>query len=226
MDGSEATATQQAAGQPAAQPGWYAAQGDPPGTLRYWNGSQWVGEPVPGTTVGQSGETVLEAPAVEWSTAGLAQASTDYANWGQRVAAFLIDAAVLIPFIVGAVAAFVAAEEADANSVEADSPLWIVGAVLFFLFFVVAFVNSVIVHGMTGQTVGKRVMKTMLVEETSGKPAGVGRVFGRGLIAVIAGNLTANIFTIVDRLWPLWDDKNQRIADKVTSTVVINKPPK
>ena len=30
--------------------GWYYAQGDPPGTQRYWNGEQWEGEsqPVPG----------------------------------------------------------------------------------------------------------------------------------------------------------------------------------
>lgn len=28
-------------------PGWYAAAGDPPGTQRYWDGRQWVGEPQP-----------------------------------------------------------------------------------------------------------------------------------------------------------------------------------
>lgn len=27
------------------QPGWYYADGDPPGTMRYWDGTQWVGEP-------------------------------------------------------------------------------------------------------------------------------------------------------------------------------------
>ena len=30
----------------AAAPGWYYAQGDPIGTTRYWDGSQWTGEPV------------------------------------------------------------------------------------------------------------------------------------------------------------------------------------
>ncbi len=28
------------------QPGWYYAQGDPPGTQRYWDGELWQGEPV------------------------------------------------------------------------------------------------------------------------------------------------------------------------------------
>jgi uncharacterized membrane protein YhaH (DUF805 family) len=27
-------------------PGWYYAQGDPPGTQRYWDGAKWVGQPV------------------------------------------------------------------------------------------------------------------------------------------------------------------------------------
>ena len=29
------------------QPGWYYAQGDPPGTQRYWDGELWQGQPVP-----------------------------------------------------------------------------------------------------------------------------------------------------------------------------------
>jgi len=35
-------------------PGWYYAQGDPPGTQRYWDGSSWQGgpQPVPGADVG------------------------------------------------------------------------------------------------------------------------------------------------------------------------------
>lgn len=28
-------------------PGWYYAEGDPPGTQRYWDGSQWTAGPVP-----------------------------------------------------------------------------------------------------------------------------------------------------------------------------------
>ncbi len=212
----------------AAQPGWYPAQGDPPGTLRYWNGSQWVGSPVQGTAIlqsepGKSATAALESPAVEWSTTGLTQPNTSYASWGRRVAAALIDAALLVPLTVGAGALFAAAIQADSGSGEVESPLWMVGALVFLSIFVVAFVNSIVMHGVTGQTVGKRVMKTMLIEQSSGKPAGIGRVFGRGLLAVIAGNLTVGIFTIVDLLWPLWDNKNQRIADKATSTVVVNK---
>lgn len=29
-----------------AEAGWYRAEGDPPGTQRYWDGTRWVGDPV------------------------------------------------------------------------------------------------------------------------------------------------------------------------------------
>ena len=28
-------------------PGHYPAEGDPPNTVRYWDGEQWVGDPIP-----------------------------------------------------------------------------------------------------------------------------------------------------------------------------------
>lgn len=45
--------------------GWYYAQGDPPGTHRYWDGSQWVGgaQPVPGAPESVTGAPVLGDPA-------------------------------------------------------------------------------------------------------------------------------------------------------------------
>lgn len=33
-------------------PGWYHAQGDPPGTQRWWDGELWQGEPVPSPSAG------------------------------------------------------------------------------------------------------------------------------------------------------------------------------
>jgi len=194
--------------------GWYVAQGDPPGTLRYWDGTQWVGGPVPDGEVGGS-----NSPAVPWSTSGLTGAGTDYASWGQRVAAWFIDLAILLPFIIGAAVCLALASEDE------TSPLAVVGGLLFLAALVVSFVNSIIVHGQTGKTVGKRVMKTKLVQIDSGQPAGILRVIGRGLLSAIAGNLTFAIFVLIDLLFPLWDDKNQRIVDKAVSTVVVNDRP-
>ncbi len=33
-------------------PGWYYAEGDPPGTNRFWDGSQWQGGPQPAQAAG------------------------------------------------------------------------------------------------------------------------------------------------------------------------------
>lgn len=51
--------TTQAAGQAAA--GWYFAQGDPPGTERYWNGTEWEGAY---RAVGGFSPTEVVTPAV------------------------------------------------------------------------------------------------------------------------------------------------------------------
>ena len=71
---------------PAQQPGWYYAQGDPPGTQRYWDGSAWQGGPQP---VAAEGATM----------AGGANAAP-----GERFVAFLIDAGIMFgALIVGGI---------------------------------------------------------------------------------------------------------------------------
>ena len=46
--------------------GWYHAQGDPPGTQRYWDGSAWQSDPQPVNPTGQYAAT--ESPAAEDTT--------------------------------------------------------------------------------------------------------------------------------------------------------------
>lgn len=36
-------------------PGWYHAEGDPPGTQRYWDGTNWTGNPMPAGGAGAGG---------------------------------------------------------------------------------------------------------------------------------------------------------------------------
>ena len=48
-------------------PGWYNAQGDPPNTQRYWDGTQWVGGPqlIGAVAAGAAGVAPGPAEAVE-----------------------------------------------------------------------------------------------------------------------------------------------------------------
>ena len=43
--------------------GWYHAEGDPPGTTRYWDGSQWVGEK---TIVQRMLGNAAELTTIQW----------------------------------------------------------------------------------------------------------------------------------------------------------------
>lgn len=58
------------------QPGWYYAQGDAPGTQRYWDGTQWVGGPQP---VGQAQDSAVGAVGGQG------------VEFGPRAVAWLID---------------------------------------------------------------------------------------------------------------------------------------
>lgn len=60
-------------------PGWYYAQGDPPGTHRYWDGSQWQGGPQPVSGAGSVAATANR-------TAGA----------GSRLLGWLVDALILL----------------------------------------------------------------------------------------------------------------------------------
>jgi uncharacterized membrane protein YhaH (DUF805 family) len=47
-----------------ARPGWYHGVGDPDGTVRYWDGEKWIGEPVQAPTAAPPPETAA-VPAAE-----------------------------------------------------------------------------------------------------------------------------------------------------------------
>jgi len=67
-------------------PGWYYAAGDPPGTQRYWDGSQWQGGPQPVAAGGPG---------------GMAAGGMTLANPGSRLLARIVDVLVLlIPLII------------------------------------------------------------------------------------------------------------------------------
>jgi len=82
-------------------------------------------------------------------------------------------------------------------------------------------------HGVTGTTPGKRRLGIRLVDVASGEAPGGARGVGRWLVPGLVGGIqgVGNILQVIDYLWPLWDSKNQRLADKVFKTrVVVGAP--
>ena len=71
-------------------------------------------------------------------------------------------------------------------------------------------------QGRTGQSIGKSVMKFMVVSEKTWQPIG----FWMSLVRHIANYV--NRFTCyVGYFWPLWDNKRQTLADKIMGTVCV-----
>lgn len=168
-------------------PGWYYAQGDPPGTQRYWDGTQWQGGPqaVPGAEGGSSGG---RAPA----------------ELGPRFVAFLIDYGILVVgYIVLLILGAIFGAIAD-----------VLGAIVVFLgaLGILAFgiYNYLYLQGTTGQTIGKKRQGITLLRATDGQPVGIGMAFVRGLL----GGILANI-CLLDYIWIFIDEENRRLSDKI-----------
>lgn len=78
------------------------------------------------------------------------------------------------------------------------------------------------------QTPGKQIVDIRAVNY-SGEPLGWGMMFVReflvkGLLFGLLYALTLGILFLLDNLWPLWDENNQTLHDKVASTYIVSGP--
>ncbi len=131
----------------------------------------------------------------------------DYAHWGLRAGATLIDFGpiVVLPII---------------GSIISATGSYTVGMVIAGLGYLAGLgwtiYNRWIQMGNTGQSLGKKVLKIKLVREADGQPIGPLMAFVRDLCHNLDGWVCG-----LGYLWPLWDQKKQTFADKILSTVVV-----
>lgn len=76
--------------------------------------------------------------------------------------------------------------------------------------------NSAIRQGRTGQSLGKSLVGTKLVDERSGRPLGAGRAFGR-----LLAHFLDSLLCYLGWLLPLVDQRRQTIADKLADSIVL-----
>jgi uncharacterized RDD family membrane protein YckC len=135
------------------------------------------------------------APAPYGSGPGMppAIANRELASWGQRAGAFLLDFVMTLVTlgIVGVVNWFMLGREGENN----------------------------------GQTLGHQIVGIRAVK-ADGTPFSMGdsvmrELVVKGLGVGIVGALTCGIATLLDYLWPLWDDRNQALHDKVLNQFVV-----
>jgi uncharacterized RDD family membrane protein YckC len=123
-----------------------------------------------------------------------------YANWGQRVGAYLIDWA---PIIVLELIAGI-------SRVPILSILFALASLAWWIY------NRCIQAGRTGQSLGKKTLHLRLISENTGEPIGAGMAFARDICHILD-----SLACYIGWLFPLWDAKRQTFADKIISTVVI-----
>lgn len=186
--------------QPPAQPPAHPAAWLPDGygNLRWWDGSAWTDHLVPGHPLARP---VAPTPVV--------------ADTKRRVLAYLIDMLVLAPGFAFAIAGFVRmvtfADDPLGDDPPAGLVLYAIGWLLCLLCLVV---NRGIVQGITGKSLGKKVMKLRVVHVDDGRPLGFWWGILRVAIEVFAG--------VIDVILAFVVEKRQRVGDMAASTMVLN----
>ncbi len=157
-------------------------------------------------------------------------------SWGRRLGAFIIDNLILGIPIGGLVMTRVLAEMSAAGMLDSSAPpseaalnnfmndmmgefmlYGFIGSVISLLYFV-------LMHGTLGRTLGKMAVGIKVIRD-DGTPCDLGAAFKRAVVYPIAGGVPyiGGLVTILNGLWPLWDEKRQSLGDKLAGTYVVRK---
>ena len=120
----------------------------------------------------------------------IAPLRTDYAPWGKRVLAMLIDH---VPTYVGLIIFYVGygmvlvdmAQNGGTPDFSVGGIPLLIGSVIMLAAFGWTIYNRWITAGRTGQSLGKRVTKISLISEATGQPIGALNAFLRDLVHIL-----------------------------------------
>src|SRR5918997_3282565 len=144
-------------------------------------------------------------------------------GWGTRLAAYLIDALILlVPVVILTIIVVAIAAGSDTGAI-------VTGVLGFLAYLVVAFFYAPFLMARDGQyngeTWGKQMMNVRVVRD-SGQPMSLGwaalrEIAVKGLAVWLASSIIPLIPWFLNFFWPLWDDENQALHDKIVSTHVV-----
>jgi uncharacterized RDD family membrane protein YckC len=154
--------------------------------------------------------------------------TANYAGFGSRLVARLIDAAIfVIPFLVlfGFVARALPKEyractvngQPAVCRVPTGSSIAVLAlvALAWFALVIGYYVTRV---GNQGATIGQNAMGIKVVDVASGQPIGIGRATGRYFMSVVS-----SWPCYLGYLWMLWDPRRQTWHDKVVNSIVVKR---
>ena len=149
-----------------------------------------------------------------------------YASWGDRVLGYIIDsllvgAAMGVLFLVfGSLFGTVAALGGERSG--AAGGLCCMMLIIFpVATLLVGFYNRVCLVSQRGYSIGQGVMKLKTID-ANGQLLTQGNALLRLLAQIALGFIP--FVSILDLLWPLWDDRRQTLHDKAVGSFVIHNP--
>jgi uncharacterized RDD family membrane protein YckC len=139
----------------------------------------------------------------------------ELASWGRRLAALLLDGAILAAVVLATVAA-AGVQPAELN----DRILGGDTLLVLLLFVVPEAIYDTAMIGSRNQTFGKMALRIKVVGAEDRAPIGYLRAFTRWSSTAFLWALFT-VPGILDHLWPLRDRRNQALHDKFARSVVV-----
>ncbi|NNF54584.1 MAG: RDD family protein [Acidimicrobiales bacterium] len=189
--------------------GYYHAQGDPPGTVRFWDGSQWQGGPTspPASAVGKR------------TGAGIRLASP-----GRRIGARMLDylvwlaIAVLIALLLGVEVGGSLRAEVGAGASVLQNLVW----------FVAVAALEIALVSTRGASLGKMALDLQVVDAEGNIPTvkqAALRIAPLGLVILGAfGSWAILIVAFISLVLMFADANHHTLWDKLAKTVVVDRP--
>ncbi len=182
-------------------------------------GQNPYGVPAPGEPTGYGAPQGYNAPPPP--VGGLpSQGGAELSSWGLRVGGYLIDWLLTLPGLILVTIGRPTASVDAAGTLTTSGPsaLYYLGGLVVLA---ITAWNRWYKGGSTGQTVGRGVVGTKVVDANTGQPIGPLKAFVRDLAHIVDSIICG---LPIGWLAPLWDAKKQTWGDKIMSTVSVIVP--
>lgn len=197
-------------------PGLYHAEGDPPGTVRQWDGRQWVGDPIPAPPGGGGG--MAPRPGFD---------PERYGTLGYRILAVVIDVVITVLVAVAIAIPLVAADVIDETADATAGGSFGIGAILAAL---VSIAIQMAFIAMAGGTPGKLLVGLRITEADGSTTPPSWEHAARRVVPIailtnlpLIGWISAIIIVIFCIIWISNDPERRSPYDRIGDTRVVFK---
>jgi uncharacterized RDD family membrane protein YckC len=179
----------------------------------------YTSPPPPGAGVLPSHEPLGSPTAGHWQLSG----------WWRRVAAHLLDGVVIG---IGALVLFLVLAAIFGSGFLIGDTTGIIAVILGLILWFACIAVAALLYApwmmarTNGQTLGRMAVGIRVVRP-DGKPIDFGFAMLREVVVkwllfgLVLGSITGGIATLIDYLWPLWDEENRALHDLIVNTRTI-----